>query len=171
METNENRKARLGSYHTAQIGLGDIRRKNSKNGLDLIWIEIGFFLNSRNEPARPVMGTIFLVIGREKRAPHWGVQSRFRMIYVSRYGISVLGQKCIGGGSKWPTRMLKVILGRLKLDCDTRVIHFDYELWNAICFSGTTPFLLVQRSVSVAVAGEWWRELVLWMKKSLKCYR
>ena len=36
-------------------------RKKSKNGLDLIWIEIGFFFNSRNELARPVMGTIFLV--------------------------------------------------------------------------------------------------------------
>ena len=33
-----------GSYDTAQIGLGDRRRKKSKNGLDLIWIEIGFFL-------------------------------------------------------------------------------------------------------------------------------
>ena len=33
-----------GSYHTAQIGLGDRGRKKSKNGLDLIWIEIGFFL-------------------------------------------------------------------------------------------------------------------------------
>ena len=32
-----------GSYHTAQIGLGDRGRKKSKNGLDLIWIEIGFF--------------------------------------------------------------------------------------------------------------------------------
>ena len=29
------------------------------------------------------MGTIFLVlIGRAKRAPHWGVQSRFRVIYI-----------------------------------------------------------------------------------------
>ena len=36
----------------------------------------------RNDLARPVMGTIFLV-GRAKRAPHWGVQSRFRVIYVS----------------------------------------------------------------------------------------
>ena len=36
---------------------------------------------SSNEFARPVMGTIFLV-GRAKRAPHWGVQSRFRVIYV-----------------------------------------------------------------------------------------
>ena len=37
---------------------------------------------SGNELARPVMGTIFLV-GRAKRAPHWGVQSRFRMISES----------------------------------------------------------------------------------------
>ena len=37
---------------------------------------------SSYELARPVMGTIFLVIGRAKRAPHWGVQSRFRVIYV-----------------------------------------------------------------------------------------
>ena len=36
---------------------------------------------SRYELARPIMGTIFLV-GRAKRAPHWGVQSRFRVIYV-----------------------------------------------------------------------------------------
>ena len=32
------------------------------------------------------------------------------------------------GGIKWPTRMLKVILGRLKLTSDTRVIHFNYAL-------------------------------------------
>ena len=31
-----------GSYQTAaQIGLGDRGRKKAKNGLDLIWIEIG----------------------------------------------------------------------------------------------------------------------------------
>ena len=29
--------------------------------LDLIWIEIRVFKNSRNELTRPVMGTIFLV--------------------------------------------------------------------------------------------------------------
>ena len=36
--------------------------------------------NKRNDLARPVMGNIFLVIGRAKRAPHWGVQSRFRVM-------------------------------------------------------------------------------------------
>ena len=35
-----------------------------------------------------------LVIGRAKRAPHWGVQSRFRVIYV---GMSVVVQKSVGG--------------------------------------------------------------------------
>ena len=40
-----------------------------------------FFL-SRNELARPVMGTIFLVGRAKQQAPHWGVQSRFRMIYA-----------------------------------------------------------------------------------------
>ena len=25
------------------------------------------------------------IIGRAKRAPHWGVQSRFRVIYICRY--------------------------------------------------------------------------------------
>ena len=27
-----------GSYHTAQVGLGDRGRKRSKKGMDLIWI-------------------------------------------------------------------------------------------------------------------------------------
>ena len=44
-------------------------------------LSILFLKTKRNDLARPVMGTIFLV-GRAKRAPHWGVQSRFRVIYV-----------------------------------------------------------------------------------------
>ena len=39
-------------------------------------------MDEKEAEARPVMGTIFLV-GRAKRAPHWGVQSRFRVIYLS----------------------------------------------------------------------------------------
>ena len=46
-------------------------------------------------------------------------------IYVGRYVCR--GPKCVGR-IKWPTCMLKVILGWLKLTCDTRVIHFDYVL-------------------------------------------
>ena len=42
-------------------------------------LSILFLRTKRNDLARPVMGTIFLV-GRAKRAPHWGAQSRFRVI-------------------------------------------------------------------------------------------
>ena len=49
-------------------------------------LSILFLKTKRNDLARPVMGTIFLV-GRVKRAPHWGVQSRFR----------VIGPKSVGG--------------------------------------------------------------------------
>ena len=45
-------------------------------------LSILFLKTKRNDLARPVMGTICLV-GRAKRAPHWGVQSRFRVIYLS----------------------------------------------------------------------------------------
>ena len=38
------------------------------------------------------------LIGRAKRAPHWGVQSRFRVIYIYIYvGMSVVVQKSVGG--------------------------------------------------------------------------
>ena len=35
------------------------------------------------------------IIGRAKRAPHWGVQSRFRVIYVGMYVCR--GPKSVGG--------------------------------------------------------------------------
>ena len=44
-------------------------------------LSILFLKTKRNDLARPVRETIFLV-GRAKRAPHWGVQSRFRVIYI-----------------------------------------------------------------------------------------
>ena len=47
-------------------------------------LSILFLKTKRNDLARPVMGTIFLV-GRAKQAPHWGVQSRFRVIYLCIY--------------------------------------------------------------------------------------
>ena len=51
--------------------------------LDLIWIEIGVFKNFKECARSPCNGTIFLVIiGRAQRAPHWGDQSRFCVIYV-----------------------------------------------------------------------------------------
>ena len=49
-------------------------------------LSILFLKTKKNDLARPVTGTIFLV-GRAKRAPHWGVQSRFRVIYIYVYNI------------------------------------------------------------------------------------
>ena len=55
-------------------------------------------MDEKEAEARPVMGTIFLVIGRAKRAPHWGVQSRFRVIYIYNVHVSVVCQiNCVGG--------------------------------------------------------------------------
>ena len=48
-------------------------------------LSILFLKTKRNDLARPLMGTIFLVIGRAKRAPHWLVKSRVRVIYICRY--------------------------------------------------------------------------------------
>ena len=65
-------------------------------------LSILFLKTKRNDLARPIMGTIFLV-GRAKRAPHWGVQSRFHVIYICRYVcryvcMSVVCQiNCVGG--------------------------------------------------------------------------
>ena len=67
-------------------------------------------LISSYELARPIMGTIFLVyiyvcmsliVGRAKRAPHRGVQSRFRVIYIYK-GMSVVCQINYVGGIIWP---------------------------------------------------------------------
>ena len=83
------------------------------------------FLTKRNNLARPVMGTIFLVvrdiypraqassvIGQAKRAPHWGVQSRCRVIYIVGMSYVVCQIYCVGG-SMWPTHMIKVFFGWL----------------------------------------------------------
>ena len=70
-----------------------------------------FVENSHNELARPVLRNIFLVgrakrdppppliIGRAKRAPHWGVQSRFCVIYIYMYICACVcrGPKSVGG--------------------------------------------------------------------------
>ena len=73
-----------------------------------------FSMDEKEAEARPVMGTIFLV-GRAKRAPHWGVQSRFRVVcrsvcmsvcmYVCRMSNHVESRES-------NTRMLKVSIGR-----------------------------------------------------------
>ena len=74
------------------------------------------------------MGTIFLV-GLVKQAPHWGVQSRFRVICVCR------GPKC-ARRITWPDmRMLKVSLERLKQTSDTRAIHYNYYARAALAWT------------------------------------
>ena len=63
METDKESKARLEKMvATTQLRLArSQRKKEDKKGMDLIWIDIGFFKISRNKLGRPVMGTIFLV--------------------------------------------------------------------------------------------------------------
>ena len=53
-------------------------------------------MDEKEAEARPLMGTIFLV-GREKRAPHCGVQSRFRVIYICMSVCLVCQINCVGG--------------------------------------------------------------------------
>ena len=50
-----------------------------------------------------------VVIGRAKRAPHWGVQSRFRVIYICRY-VCCMSNHVESRESN--TCMLKVSIGR-----------------------------------------------------------
>ena len=38
-----------------------------------------------------------ILVGRAKRAPHWGVQSRFRVIYVCMSVCLVCQINCVGG--------------------------------------------------------------------------
>ena len=52
-----------------------------------------FFVTVAEGAEGPSSG--FEVIGRAKRAPHWGVQSRFRVIYVGMYVCR--GPKSVGG--------------------------------------------------------------------------
>ena len=65
METDEKRKARLEKMVATshlRLALETEEERKAKNGLDLIWIEI----KSRNEPARPVMGTISSRLGMNR---------------------------------------------------------------------------------------------------------
>ena len=63
-----------------------------------------------------------MIIGRAKRAPHGGVQSRFCVIYIDIYMSVCMSTVCQN------TFMLKISFGRLKPTGDTGVIHFDYIL-------------------------------------------
>ena len=73
------------------------------------------------------VGVHIIIIGQAKQAPHWGVQSRFRVLYVS---------VCMSWYAKARRRNYvaqkracsKSSFGRLKPTCEARVIHFDYTL-------------------------------------------
>ena len=67
------------------------------------------------------------IIGRAKRVPHWGVQSRFRVIYICRYVWSVVCQiNCVGGITWTKHAHAQSQVWGLKPTCDTRAIHLDY---------------------------------------------
>ena len=75
-------------------------------------IRKSFSMDEKEAEARPLMGTIFLV-GRAKRAPHWGVQSRFRVIYIYiiLYYMCVCRMSNHVESRESNTRMLKVSIG------------------------------------------------------------
>ena len=63
-------------------------------------------------------GLLRPIIGRAKRAPHWGVQSRFRVIYVVGMSVcrnmSVVCQiNCVGGITCGPRACSKSFFLRL----------------------------------------------------------
>ena len=73
-----------------------------------------------------VVGVVkWQIIGRAKRAPHWGVQSRFRVIYVGMYVCR--GPKSVGGNT-WAKRAHAQSQYWANPTSNTRIINFDYTL-------------------------------------------
>ena len=87
---------------------------------------------SSYELARPIMGTIFLVIvsiiGRAKRAPHWGVQSRFRVVCRSVCMSVVCQINCVGGITCGPRACSKSFFGAVKPVTPVLFISYTLEL-------------------------------------------
>ena len=71
-----------------------------------------------------------MIIGRAKRAPHWGVQSRFRVIYIYMLSVcrmSVVCQiNCVGGITCGQRACSKSFFLAVKPVTPARVIHFLY---------------------------------------------
>ena len=66
-----------------------------KIALKNMWLLIGERAKrARHSQVCSIENRGYIIIGRAKRAPHWGVQSRFRVIYV---GMSDVVQKSVGG--------------------------------------------------------------------------
>ena len=86
----------------------------TQESVDERWVRLDKRIESareRHELAHPVMWTSFLVIGRAKRAPHWGVQSRFRVIYICMsVGMYVCRYVCLS----WSKKRRRKYVGRTR---------------------------------------------------------
>ena len=72
------------------------------------------FENYEERPRSPCNGKhCCSIIGRAKRAPHWGVQSRFRVIYICCRFVSYVKLTANAELRGPNTRMLKVFFFRL----------------------------------------------------------
>ena len=58
--------------------------------MEIKWIQISAFTVKPEKLAAKI-------IGRAERAPHWGVQSRFRVIYIYICACVCRGPKSVGG--------------------------------------------------------------------------
>ena len=63
-----------------QNRVNEIRRNTQSS----FWSQSSEKTNSVDLPSQGIT-MLELVVGRAKRAPHWGVQSRFRVIYIYIY--------------------------------------------------------------------------------------
>ena len=100
LETDEKRKSRLEKMVATtqlRLALETEEERRAINGLDLIWIEIGFFFNSRNEPACPVMGTIFLVVINLMRGLYAICEALVARVYESHTNRALVHNYFIAG--------------------------------------------------------------------------
>ena len=66
------------------------------------------------------------IIGRAKRAPYWGVKSRFRVIYIC--ACVCRGPKSVGGITWAKHAHAQSQYWAVNPTSDTRIIHLDYTL-------------------------------------------
>ena len=95
METDEERKARLKKMvATTLLKLAPETEDKRRARLEYLSDNPIYIPNNLYLTRTIYFLEQFIIIGRAKRAPHWSVQSRFRVIYVCRYvGMSVVFQK------------------------------------------------------------------------------
>ena len=82
---------------------------------NLIMIIIGERAKRARHSQLRIADIYLYIIGRGKRAPHWGVQSRFRVIYIYMLSVcrmSVVCQiNCVGGITCGPRACSKSFFG------------------------------------------------------------